>query len=174
MGVRAARAGDAAGLAEVHVRSWQAAYRGMVPQDHLDRMDPAQRLPGWQQWLRDIRPPGAILVLDPGDGTVDGFVTVGASTEPDTDPAVVGVVMAFYLRPDRWGRGGGRELMAAAQDHLAGVGFAEAVLWVLDVNDRARRFYEAAGWSPDGATQIDDSRGFPLSEVRYRRRLRSD
>jgi len=31
--------------------------------------------------------------------------------------------------------------------------------------------YEAAGLRPDGAVKVDDSRGFALSEVRYRRSL---
>jgi len=35
--IRAATAGDAERIALVHVRSWQAAYRGMMPQEHLDQ-----------------------------------------------------------------------------------------------------------------------------------------
>jgi hypothetical protein len=61
--------------------------------------------------------------------------------------------------------------MVAALDALAGFGFGEATLWVLDANERARRFYEAGGWSTDGAAKIDDSHGFPIVEVRYRRAL---
>jgi hypothetical protein len=30
---------DARAVAEVHVRSWQAAYRGLLPQDYLDGLD---------------------------------------------------------------------------------------------------------------------------------------
>jgi hypothetical protein len=44
-------------------------------------------------------------------------------------------------------------------------------LWVLDANERARRFYERTGWAPDGADLTDDSRGFTIREVRYRRDL---
>jgi hypothetical protein len=43
-----------------------------------------------------------------------------------------------------------------------------AVFVVLATNERARRFYEAAGWQADGSTKTDASRGFPLVEVRYR------
>jgi hypothetical protein len=44
-------------------------------------------------------------------------------------------------------------------------------LWVLDTNDRARRFYVLAGWAEDGASKTDGSRGFDITEVRYRKTL---
>jgi hypothetical protein len=55
---------------------------------------------------------------------------------------------------------------------LARLGYADAILWVLDTNDRARRFYALAGWADDGARKTDGSRGFDITEVRYRRTLR--
>jgi RimJ/RimL family protein N-acetyltransferase len=61
--------------------------------------------------------------------------------------------------------------MDGAVAGLAQFGYVEATLWVLDANARARRFYERAGWAPDGAVMTDDSRGFRIREVRYRRTL---
>ena len=59
--------------------------------------------------------------------------------------------------------------MDAALGRLAEAGFHQATLWVLDTNVRARRFYEAAGWSADGTVKRDERLGFPIREVRYRR-----
>jgi ribosomal protein S18 acetylase RimI-like enzyme len=61
--------------------------------------------------------------------------------------------------------------MSAALAELARGGYQHATLWVLDTNARARRFYDAAGFRPDGAEKTDDSRGFPVTEIRYRRSL---
>ena len=61
--------------------------------------------------------------------------------------------------------------MSAARAGLREAGFREAALWVLDTLERARRFYAADGWQPDGATKIDERPGRTLSEVRYRRLL---
>ena len=105
------------------------------------------------------------------DGAPAGFADCGPSRDDDSDQDTVGEVMAIYLNPDAWGMGLGRVLMAAALDHLAQAGYAEVTLWVLDTNVRAQRFYEAAGFAPDGAVKVDDSRGFPLRELRYRRSL---
>ena len=54
---------------------------------------------------------------------------------------------------------------------FATAGFTQATLWVLESNARARQFYAKGGWVEDGAVTQDDSHGFPISEVRYRRQL---
>lgn len=171
MSVRHGVPGDAVALAAVHVRTWQAAYAGLIPQDYLDSLDPAQREPGWRQWLDRVRPPAAILVWAEPAAAPAGFVTVLPSRDPGVDASVTGEIAAMYLLPGHQGAGAGRELMAAAVDHLAAAGFRRATLWVLGTNVRARRFYEAAGWLPDGASKVDESWGFPLDEVRYERVL---
>jgi hypothetical protein len=63
--------------------------------------------------------------------------------------------------------------MDAALLHLVEAKFNELTLWVLDSNVRARRFYEAGGWATDGVRKTDESRGFPIAQVRYRRSLLS-
>jgi hypothetical protein len=42
-----------------------------------------------------------------------------------------------------------------------------AILWVLDDNPRARRFYELAGWAADGTAREIELFGFRFPEVRY-------
>jgi len=58
-----------------------------------------------------------------------------------------------------------------AANRLRPAGFADVTLWVLEGNTRARRFYELAGWIPDGAEKDDDMAGTTIREVRYRREL---
>lgn len=163
---------DVEALARVHVLGWQAAYQGLMPQEFLDGLDVEERAKRWQSWLESAEPPRATLVLEDGPEGVIGFVGVAASRDPDADPLVVGEVAAIYLLPGHWRRGGGRMLMQDAVKVLADSGMREATLWVLESNERARGFYESVGWVADGATKVDDSLGFPLEEVRYRRRLR--
>lgn len=169
--VRPASPGDAAGLAATHVRSWQSAYRGLVPQDYLDELDPADRAESWQQRLQDVDwSRGGIVVVN-GGADIFGFVQFGPTRDADGDPAVVGEVAAIYLLPEVWGQGLGRRLIARALEDLTAAGYVQATLWVLDSNARARRFYASGGWAEDGAMKIDDSHGFAMTEVRYRRPL---
>jgi ribosomal protein S18 acetylase RimI-like enzyme len=167
--IRAATTRDAARIAEVHVRSWQATYRGHMPPEYLDRLDPADRLPRWQQRLTE--PAGdEVLVADGQDG-VCGFSSFGPTRDDNDDPGQVGEVRAIYLMPAVIGTGIGRLLMDASVEHLTRAGYREVTLWVLAGNGRARRFYERAGLRPDGAVKVDDGAGFRLDEVRYRRSL---
>jgi GNAT superfamily N-acetyltransferase len=171
--IRAARVADAAQIAVVHVRSWQAAYRGLLPQAYLDGLDPAQRVGRWERTLAEgMVGRAGVLVADAG-GTLLGFVGYSPSRDGDADPDRIGEIGAIYLLSNAWGKGIGTLLMNAALACLAEAKFSQVTLWVLDTNVRARRFYEAGGWSADGAHKLDESRGFSVAQVRYRRSLPS-
>ena len=165
--VRPAALADAEGIGLVHVRSWQSAYHGKMPQDHLDGLDPARRAEVWRRIMEETEPSrGGVLVSVAEGGGITGFASFGPSRDSDTDPQVTGEVFAIYADPDAWGTGTGRALMASMVAELARLGYVGAILWVLDTNDRARRFYHLAGWEEDGAGKTDGSRGFDITEVR--------
>jgi ribosomal protein S18 acetylase RimI-like enzyme len=167
--VRKAKRRDATGIGLVHVRSWQATYRGHFPQQYLDALDPKQRAAKWRRYLRESGDDRAQLLVVEQDGGIVGFANVGPCRDEELETA--GEVRAIYLLPQYWDRGLGRVLMIAGLQALAAAGFSEAILWVLADNDRARHFYEAGGWVADGAVKEDDGFGFPIREVRYRRAL---
>jgi GNAT superfamily N-acetyltransferase len=101
---------------------------------------------------------------------VVGFVDVVPSRDDDAAPDTAEVT-SIYVLPKAWGTGAGRALMAAVVDSTRSEGFRAATLWVLRDNERARRFYEHAGWSVDGAVKDDVVAGVTVTEVRYRRDL---
>jgi GNAT superfamily N-acetyltransferase len=153
---------DIDAVAEVHVRTWQAGYAGIVPAEHLAGMDPARNAE--HRRAREPRPGQHTLVADV-DGTIVGFVAFG----PDRSDPRRGELYAIYVHPDHWGEGAGRRLIEAARTGLADAGFADMRLWVLADNARARRFYERAGLAPDGATDYytPGTTEVQLPEVRY-------
>jgi GNAT superfamily N-acetyltransferase len=167
MRIRRATGADAGAIAGVHVRSWQAAYRGLVPQDHLDGLDPADRRPMWEHLLAQTAWPGRGVLVAETVGGIVGFTGFLPTRDKDLDPAAVAEIATIYLLPEAWGGGTGKALMAEALDTLVRAGYRQAGLWVLDTNARARRFYEAGGWRRDGAVQQDTSLGFSLTEFRY-------
>ncbi len=170
--VREAEPADAAALGRLHVRAWQAAYRGIMPDDFLDGLDPVERGNMWARALGTARPGSSRLVVctEPGDDPV-GFAIVGPVRDSEASGSGLGELYAINLDPNVWGRGLGQRLLLAATAELSRLGFPAAVLWVATGNSRARRFYEAAGWAADGMERTDDSFGPPIDEVRYRRLL---
>jgi ribosomal protein S18 acetylase RimI-like enzyme len=170
--IRPATLADTAGIGLAHARSWRSAYRGKMPQDHLDGLDPAVRAKTWRRIMAETEPSrGGVLAAVAEGGGITGFASFGPSRDRDADPRRTGEVFAIYVDPDAWGTGTGRQLMAGAVAELARLGYTEATLWVLDTNDRARRFYALGGWAEDGASKTDGSRGFDITEVRYRKML---
>ena len=167
--VRDAEPEDAAAIARVHIRSWQGAYTHAFPAEALDGLSDEEytRTLGWERWLRTERVRNAILVAV-RDGEVVGFVHGCPARDDDVDRLRVGELAAIYVAPESWGLGAGQRLMEVLLERLRGFGFSEAVLWVLDDNPRARRFYEAAGWRVDGAEKEDVLLGTLVREVRYR------
>ena len=160
--IRDAVPADAAAVGRVHVRSWQATYRGVVPDAVLDALDASERGRLWAHRLLQLSGSGArVLVAEVGGGVV-GFVAVGGTGEVG-----VGEVYSLYLDPEVIGTGVGRTLFIAAVDALRDLGLRRAVLWVGEANGRARRFYEAAGWFADGGCKVDGSFGAPIAEIRY-------
>jgi RimJ/RimL family protein N-acetyltransferase len=149
----------------MHIRAWQVAYRGIVPDAHLDGLDVATRA---ARYDFDATAPGAPETWIAVDGAdVVGFVTV--SPGRDEDLPGLGEVRAVYVAPDRWRSGVGSSLLAKAEALLGDAGLNDAYLWVFEDNARARRFYQHAGWAPDGARKVVEIGGRPLAEVRYRK-----
>ena len=163
--LRDARRGDEPAVAEVHVRSWQEAYRELMPAEFLDGLDPRDRAARYEFDGREGAP---TTVLATAGESLAGFVTFGPSR--DEDAVGMGEIYALYVDPGRYHGGVGRLLMAEARRRLVEAGFRAAVLWVLQGNDRAAAFYEREGWKPDGATREEQPYGI-LSEVRRFRRV---
>jgi GNAT superfamily N-acetyltransferase len=161
--------GDAPGIADVHVRSWQVAYRGLIDQDFLDRLSHAEHLSMWQHRFEAADPDLHVLVADAG-GELIGFSSFGPSRDGDAGVSTA-EVYAIYLAPEWFGGGVGRRLLDRTVEALGGLGFRDSTLWVLEVNDRARRFYEAAGWRWDSARSMHADAGLTEPILRYRRAL---
>lgn len=168
MEIRPARPDDAARIGEIHVRAWQGAYRGMMPDAYLDGLDVAERGAMWQRAMASTIPGSHLDVVVDDSGAVAGF----AGSGPDRDGApATGELYAINLDPPSWGHGLGGALVRHVVERLGTDGFAEAVLWVVSGNERARAVYERLGWTPDAAIRTRDMRGATVEEVRYRRSL---
>ncbi|MGH2972377.1 MAG: GNAT family N-acetyltransferase [Gaiellaceae bacterium] len=163
MEVRRASVSDAADIAAVHVRTWQAAYAHVFGPERLAGMDVEARTAQWRRWL--ARGDAAFVADD--EGRIVGFVWVGPSREADAE----GEVYAIYALQEAWGSGAGTALMRAGIEDMRAAGFCAASLWVLEDNPRARRFYEREGWELDGDRKEDEFLGVSVAEVRYRVRL---
>lgn len=149
--VRLARVTDADALAGVHVRSWQAAYAGLVDDAHLAGLDEGERAGRWRDRISDGRA-GALTYVATVGAELVGFASAGPVRDEDLARQQEGwaEVYALYVDPGRWRAGVGTALWQALEAGW-GEGVAAVALWVLRDNGRARAFYAARGLAPDGA-----------------------
>lgn len=156
MELRPAVPADALAVARVHVRAWQAGYRGLLPAAYLESLRAEDRAPRYT-FDRLDGPRTTVALL--GDAIV-GFATI---IGPE--------LSALHVDPDCWSQGVGQTLIARARGELAAAGVTEARLWLLAGNARGQRFYERDGWATDGTQRVETIWGVEIDEIEYRRRL---
>ena len=169
--VRPATPEDAKDIARIHARSWRTAYRGLLPQGYLDAMSPFVLTVRWQKRLRwDSRRPDRgepdIVVVE-HEGQVAGFAELGPCVDDSDLIGFAGEVNMLYVEPDLCGRGLGRHLLEHGLRTLAEREFFWVVIWVLEDNHRARRFYERMGLRWDTAIREDRFVNERVSVIRY-------
>jgi ribosomal protein S18 acetylase RimI-like enzyme len=167
--LRPVTSGDAGAIATIRVEGWQHAYRGQLEDDLLDQMSPERDEPRWRTHLSSP-PAGHHGFIAERAGASVGFVTCGPSRDPG-EASDVGEIYAIYVLPAFIRGGVGGALLGLATDTLRADGFSEAMLWVLESNQSAHRFYETAGWDRDRGRREDVLDGFTVAEVRYRYRF---
>ena len=165
--VRPAQPEDALAVARVHVRSWQAAYRGLLPDTYLDQLRAEDRAERYDFAAADPRRPHTVVAVEGTD--LLGFATTSPSR--DKDLPHYGELCALYVDPVHWNRGVGVALILAARARLVEGGFTDALLWLLAGNTRGERFYRMDGWAPNGRQRVDSVWGVTVSEQSYIRPL---
>jgi ribosomal protein S18 acetylase RimI-like enzyme len=140
-GVRLRRAtkADAEALGVVHVQAWREAYAGMVPDAILAGLVPAQRAGMWRDGLAR----GMAVQLAEQDDVIVGFSAGGK--QRDASLPYSSEIYAIYVLRHAQRLGIGRALMAAIAGDLLAQGHVSTMLWVLEANTPARRFYGMLG-----------------------------
>ena len=152
---------DAPELADVHVTTWQVAYRGILDESFLLGLDRGAREAWWRRFIAE----GARVHVV-GEERVVGFCHATGSADEGW-----GEVFSIYVHPEWWGSGLGHRLLAAGEDSLRRLGFDRALLWVLERNVRARSFYEGHGWVRGRPIRVEDIGGVQVNEIRYEKDL---
>ncbi|MGC9495779.1 N-acetyltransferase family protein [Streptomyces sp. WG7] len=157
-------------VSAIRVRGWQTAYRGLVPQPYLDGLDVSEDAERRRDFLTRA-PDGVVnLVAEDDTGQVVGWACHGPYRSGEPHPADA-ELYALYVDTACFGTGVGQALLRESVRRSKAAGHARMLLWVLEGNARARRFYERAGFRADGAEEPFEVEGVSVPEVRYTRDL---
>jgi ribosomal protein S18 acetylase RimI-like enzyme len=187
--IRSASVADEPDINQIRRETWLAAYAQIIDPEIIDRVTapragPSAAPPPHRTSLVAVASSGADIA---GAGVIVGYASfgpertvaavaaVGSGPPPGAlSPAglagATGELYALYVAPAHWSTGAGRALTDAALDGLRAAGYRRVVLWTLTENARARRFYDKAGFAPDGAINVLPALG-QAEELRYAREL---
>ena len=159
--IRHATARDAAEIAAVHNAAWRKAYRGIVPDSHLDSLDDSRAARQWVEIFKtEFGSRYFHLVAEGSDGKVFGFA--GGGPKREGPEPYSGELYAIYVEPQSQGRGVGRDLFLESCRQLQRLGHRGLVVWGLRKADNSH-FYERLGGRAVDLQQVD--LGTPLEEV---------
>ena len=136
--IREAQTDEAEALAAIQRDASLAANAHIFPPE-LYPFPMAEIVERWRASLED----NAVTVLVHDEG---GVVGVAGSQ--------AGWLDGLYVLPEWWKRGVGRTLHDAVLERQRAAGAERCHLWVLERNQRARRFYERLGWIENGDTRV--------------------
>lgn len=170
--IRDAQVQDARALAEIYTLAWQFAYEGLMPQNYLDSLEIEARVPFWKETLLIApahRKSTRRVALDSG-GAVLGVVSFGVDREGNGER---GEIYTLYARPSKIGQGIGFALLAHALEALTEQGFESVILWVLEGNELALKFYERQGFRLTGRVREEPLGDAVLKDLQMLRHLGS-
>ena len=167
LSLRPATLDDAALIASIHSASWQATYRGLLPDAFLDGEVTRERAAYWEARLGAPGGERRTVLIAELAGEPIGFVCVERQPE-----SAWGVLLDnLHALPGYQGIGVGKLLMRAAEDWARAQGETQLYLYVLEGNTSAIGFYERQGWQFVGA-EPDHMGGVDITALRYVYRLK--
>jgi len=149
--IRLALPADAPDMAEIHMRSWEAAYKDIIPADYI-REKNATRPALWESLITEDN---MIYHIIEKDGQPVGLLCIAPPQEDDLDESFH-ELQGLYLHPDYYRQGIGTLAMAFAYENARASAKTNMIVWALAENIDALRFYEACGFKPDGKQQTRD------------------
>ena len=132
--IRKATEADARQIAEIIVEDWQIAYRGIIDSNYLDSMSVEER------YQREVKRCGQYTVA-----AVEDEVLGLAWNEFAGDDTADCEVVALYVRYSKRRSGVGKALFQHSMDTFRASGKRKMIVWCLQANSEARKFYEKMG-----------------------------
>lgn len=165
MDIRNAVVEDVEAVSRVYLDSVLAAYAGIATEDYLAVRNLSKCISQWSYNISDDE--SVTVVVADSEGVIEGVASFSRARDADVDVATTAEIQAIYVSPECWGNGIGRQLCEHAMVRLYSSGFTSILLWSLSDNVRATRFYEQAGFTPDGTSKTV-AMGRELSATRYK------
>lgn len=151
-------------VTKIHIESWRAAFRGIVPDVVLDRKNEGETLSSWRSTIQ--RYPDNLFIANSPKGTSVGFCCAGPVVDTEKNLDFEYEIYGLHVDPIDYRKGIGTALLNNAFDRMTNLGLCNAIVWTLEKLGSSRSFYEKNGGIvvKSGIWKIG---GAQISEVAY-------
>jgi len=160
--IRLAVPADAPDMAEINMRSWEVAYKGIIPDDFIREKNATRP----ELYRRVITEENKVTYVIQCGGKTVGIMRAAPPLDEDVGEDCYELHF-IYLHPDYYRQGIGTKAMDFAFDLARGLGKTAMTVWVLEENVNSVRFYEKCGFVADGKSRIR-ALGKPLNSIRMK------
>ncbi|MDD2503811.1 MAG: GNAT family N-acetyltransferase [Clostridia bacterium] len=164
--IRLAVPTDAPDMAEVHMRSWEVAYKNIIPAEYINEKNATRP----ELYKRIITNDNKTQYVIRKCGETVGIMCVVATPQDDDADAGTCELEGIYLHPNYYRQGIGTQAMSFAFDLGRSMNKKTMTLWVFTENTNTIKFYEKCGFVADGKTKTYDM-GKAMGCIRMRRDL---
>lgn len=161
--IRTITAADAEACANLHICSWQSAFKNIISEQVMQRQTGRERLLAVYQAAAESSVHHGLAAEE--DGKMLAMAWYGPSRRSEKREAAE--LICLHVLPEEKGKGIGHGLMARLLEDMKEEGYEECFLWVFADNERARRFYEKEGFASEGSRKST----LEAEEIMYSRKL---
>lgn len=123
-------------IAKIIKDGWNAAYKGIIPDDYLKNMN-VEKIS--ENWKKNIERNKNIYIYKENDEIL-GVIRFGKSEYPYIKP--IGEIFVLYVKPELKRNGIGTKLFEFAKDELIKAGYEKMMIWCLKGNKQGANFYK--------------------------------
>ena len=143
--------GDETALAYIQTESWKAGFKDILSEELLERCTRIDKATAMYRRLLEQNIGNGYLLKVAGKPHCIAWW----DATRETDMPGYAELICIHSLQDNWRQGYGSKMMETVLGDISAAGYSKVMLWVFEENARARRFYEAHGFTTDGKRKPD-------------------
>ena len=159
--IRKVKYEDIEQIVDINIKDWKKVYKGIIDDEILNNLNREEKIKKWRKHYNI----GNVIVAEE-NGTILGYCryddnAIYENTDIDSE------IIAIYVDCDKLGNGIGRTLIEYVKKDLKNKNKTKMVIWCLEKNQNARKFYEKMGGNLLSDEKHFEKEGKKYNEVGY-------
>ncbi|MEM8968475.1 MAG: GNAT family N-acetyltransferase [Bacteroidota bacterium] len=151
-------------IAYAQMLAWQKAFSGILSEGLLASLKAEDFENIWKKIIQQAERKNLVWLNE--EGKAFGFVSFGKPK--DEKESADFEIYGIYVHPDHWNQKVGFKLMKSTTDYIHQHSpKSKVILWVMEKNQRSRKFYKQLGFLSNGSSRISMRNGEEFEEVQY-------